>query len=240
VVINQTLARRFWKGRTPLGELLEVAGKPRTIVGIIGDMRSVPFHRTPMPEIWLPFVQCPSGTMIMALQLRAGDPVNLAAAVKREVREVDPDQPIDRVRAMGQVLMQDMGVIQTGTRLLGIFAIGALTLASLGIYGILSHSVSRRSSEFGIRMAMGARRRDVLALVLREGLALTLLGLVPGLFASLALGKVLSSALYGVRPLEPLILAGLALLLLLVALLACYLPARRATRVDPAAALRRP
>lgn len=237
-IINQALAQRHWKGRNPLGELIEIAGKPRTIVGIVGDMRSVPFHRTPMPEVWLPFAQFPSGTMMLAIQSKAGDPLKIAAALKREVREVDPDQPVDRVRTMEQVLMQDMGVIRTGTLLLAILAIGAVTLASVGIYGVLSHSVSRRTAEFGIRMALGARRSEVLAQVLKEGLALTVLGLVPGLLVSLMLGRVLSSALYGVRPLEPLILACLALLLLFVALLACYVPARRATRVDPVVALR--
>jgi putative ABC transport system permease protein len=191
-----------------------------------------------MPEIWLPFFQSPSRTMMLAVQVKAGDAIKIAEALKREVQAVDPDQPVDRIRTMEQVLMQDMGVIQTGTRLLAVLAFGAVMLASVGIYGVLSHSVSRRSAEFGIRMALGARRMDVLAQVLREGLALTILGLVPGVAASLALGKLLSSSLFGVRPIEPLILGSLVLLLLFVALLACYMPARRATRVDPAVALR--
>jgi putative ABC transport system permease protein len=237
-VINQSLARRYWKDRNPLGEQIEVAGRTRTIVGIAGDMRSVPFHKTPMPEIWLPFSQSPAGTMILAVQPRSGDPLRMAEAIKRDVQAVDPEQPVDRIRTMEQVQMQDMGVIRTGTRVLAILAVGAIALASVGLYGILSHSVSRRSAEFGVRMALGARRTDVLVQVMKEGLALTALGLAPGIAISLALGRVLSNSLYGVRPLEPLILAGLALLLLLVALLACYLPARRATRIDPAVALR--
>ncbi len=236
--VNQALARKFWQGRSPLGEQLEVGGTLRTIVGLIGDLRSVPLHKTPVPEIWVPFPQSPSGAVFLAAHTRTEDPRTIGSAIRRETEFVDPDQAVARIRSMDQVRLQDMGVIQAGTRLLGILACGAMILASVGLYGVLSHSVSRRLAEFGIRMAMGARRADVLTLVLREGMFLTMLGLVPGLILSLALGKVLASRLYGVQPVEPLILAGLVALLTLVSLLAYSLPALRATRVDPALALR--
>ncbi len=237
-VVNRTLAQRFWPGRNSLGEQIEIEGRLRTIVGIIGDLRSVPLHKTAVPEIWVPFLQAPSTTMMLTLRTRSDDPLKVCSAIRQETGFLDPDQPVARLRTMEQVRMQDMGVIQTGTRLLGFLACGAVLLASIGIYGVLSHSVSGRSAEFGIRMALGARRADVLALVLREGFTLTLFGLIPGILASLALGKVVSSRLFGVRPVEPLILGGLALLLTAISLLACTIPARRATRVDPVVALR--
>ncbi len=237
-LVNQALARNFWKERNPLGEQIVVAGTLRTIVGVIGDLRSVPLHKSPAPEIWVPFHQSPSGGMLLILHTRTGDPLRIASLVKQEVESLDPEQAVARIRSMDQVRMQDMGVILTGTRLLGILACGAMILAAVGIYGVLSHSVSSRTAEFGIRMAMGARRADVLVLVLGEGLRLASFGLLPGLMASLALGKVMASHLYGVRPAEPLILCGLILLLTAVSLLACWVPARKATGIDPIVALR--
>lgn len=237
-IVNQAMAGRYWKDLSPLGAEIEAGGTRRTIVGLIADMRSVPLHRKPQPEIWIPFDQAPSANMILAARTRTGNPLTFGPSLKRVLEALDPEQPIARIRTMDQVRMQDMGVILTGTRLLGIVALGALILAAAGIYGVLSYSVSHRTAEFGIRMALGARRADILRLVLREGMTLTALGMAPGLLGALALGKILASSLHGIRPMEPGILAGLGFLLLMVSLLACCVPAWRATRVDPMVALR--
>jgi putative ABC transport system permease protein len=176
--------------------------------------------------------------MALVVQTQLADPLEIAASVKQDVRAVDRDQPVSRIMTMEKVCASNMGAIKLGTSVLSLVALGALILASVGIYGVLAFSVSQRTNEIGIRMALGARPRDALLLVLRHGLTLTLFGIIPGLAASFAIGRVISSSLFGVSPVEPLILAGTSLLFVVVALAACYLPARRAAAVDPIEALR--
>jgi ABC-type antimicrobial peptide transport system permease subunit len=175
----------------------------------------------------------------MTLILRtAGDPEALAGAARREIMAIDKDQPVSDVRTMESWLGEAVARTRFGTLLLGAFAGLALILAAVGIYGVLSHSVAQRRSEIGVRMALGAQGGDVLRLVIRQGLALVLVGVVLGLLGALALTRVLSSLLYGVSATDPLTFAALALLLTGVSCLACYIPARRASRVDPLVALR--
>ncbi len=237
-VVNASAVPRYWDDRNPIGSRIEVAGRLRTIVGVVGDVRSVPLSLKAVPEIYLPFTQAPGNDMALIVQTALPDPLGVASTVKQEVRAIDPGQPVSRIMTMEQACSSNMGVINLGTAVLGIVSLGALTLAAVGIYGVLSFSVSQRIHEIGVRMALGARPRDLLRLVIRQGMTLTVLGIIPGLAVSLALGRVLSSSLYGVEPVEFVILAGISLLLTLVSLLACYVPAHRAASVDPIRALR--
>ncbi len=237
VVVNETLARKYWPQGNPLGEQVEVWGESRSIVGVIGDLRRAPLALKPQPEIYLPYVQNAGSQVFLAVNA-SGDPLRIAAALKRDIRALDPNQPVEPLQTMDKIRDRDMGVISLGSRLLGVLGASALALAAVGLYGVLSYSVARRSREFGIRVALGARPRDVQSLVLRQGIRISLCGIAPGLAVAFLLTRVLSRRLYGVAALEPLIVCCLALLLAAVALLAGYIPARRATRVDPVVALR--
>jgi putative ABC transport system permease protein len=175
----------------------------------------------------------------MTLILRTSvDPESVAPAARREILAIDKDQPVSDVRTMESWLADSVARTRFGTLLLGGFAGLALLLAAIGIYGVMSHSVAQRQSEIGVRMALGARAWDVLMLVIRQGLALVLVGVALGLIGALLLTRVLSSLLYGVSATDPLTFAAIALLLLAVSWIACYIPARRAARVDPLIAMR--
>jgi ABC-type antimicrobial peptide transport system permease subunit len=168
----------------------------------------------------------------------AGDPGDLAPAARREIQAIDKDQPVSDVRTMESWLSESLARTRFGTLLLGAFAGLALTLAAAGLYGVMSYSVAQRQNEIGVRMALGARAGDVLRLVIRQGLALVLAGVALGLLGALALTRLLASLLYEVSATDPLTFAALALLLTAVSAVACYLPARRAARVDPLIAMR--
>jgi len=237
-VINEAMARKYWRDQSPAGNRIRVAGVSRTIVGVAADVRGVPLSLKPVPEIYVPLAQHASREMALVVKTAASDPLAVIPSVKEELQALDPDQPVSRIMTMEKVCASNMGVIQFGTSVLGMVALGALILASVGLYGVLSFAVSQRTNEIGIRIAIGARPADVLRMVLRQGMALTLCGVVPGLAVSLVLGRVLSRAIFGISPVEPGILAGISTLLAAVALAACYLPARRAAAVDPIQALR--
>jgi ABC-type antimicrobial peptide transport system permease subunit len=164
--------------------------------------------------------------------------MSLVSAARQEIRAVDADQPVSNIATMEELLTEETGSRRLGMILLSAYAGLALLLASLGIYGVLSYFVAQQTPEIGVRMALGARPGDILGLVLRKGMTMTLLGIGVGLFGALALTRLMASLLFGVSATDPLIFAAIALLLAAVALLACYLPARRATRVDPMVALR--
>jgi putative ABC transport system permease protein len=237
-IVNEAWARRHAGGGGPVGMQIEVAGAVRTVVGMVGDQRTAPLRIAPAPEIFVPHVQSPGGQMWLVVRTSAGDPLSLAGHLKREIAAVDPNQAVDRIDTMDRVRRADMGVISMGTSIISILGIAITALAAIGLYGLLSHSIARRTAEIGIRVALGARDAEVMALVLRQGLRLVLVGLVPGLAASAALERVLRGRIYGLSGTEPLLLAGITMLMLSVALLACILPARRAARIDPATALR--
>jgi len=242
-MINETMAGKFWPGGEALGKRFKLGGPDApwmTVVGIVGDVRQMGLDVPVKAEMYFPYQQIDmfwAAPTFLAIR-SAGDPADLVAAVRREVRAVDPDQPISDVRTMEEILGREVAPRRLQMTLLAGFAGLALLLASLGIYGVISYAVSQRTPEIGIRMALGARPRDVLGMVVGGGLRLAALGVGIGLAAALALTRVMASLLYGVSTTDPLTFVSIPLLLLAVALAASYLPARRALRVDPVAALR--
>ena len=246
VIINETMARSYWPNETALGKRFKhgraASTRPwMTIVGIVADVRQMGVDVPVKAEMYMPFRQAGSQYWYAPRDLvirTLGNPTSLAAAVTAKVREVDPDQPVSNIRTMEQVLGEEIQQRRTGTTLLGVFAALAVMLAALGIYGVLSYLVTQRTPEFGVRMALGARSRDILRLVLKRGMSLALAGVVIGLAASFALTRLMQSLLFEVNASDPATFAALALVLSGVAFAACYVPARRATRVDPMVALR--
>jgi len=242
VLINATMAQRYWPGEDPIGKRIHLDGRNMagywaTVVGIVGDTKQYGLERKSKTEFYLPYLQRSVPSMELVVRT-ATDPLGLVNAVRSSVEAVDPDQPVYAVRTMGQYLAESVASRRTTMLLLGVFAGLALILAAVGIYGVMAYSVAQRTHEIGVRMALGAERGDVLKLVVRSGLKLALAGVAVGLVASVGLTRLMSSLLFGVRPTDPLTLGGVALLLTAVALLASYIPARRATRVDPTVALR--
>lgn len=192
----------------------------------------------PSPKTYIPYLQMTWSGMSLMVRTSSTDPASLAASLRREVQAVDKDQPVYNVKTLTQALSESLAPQRFSTLLLGIFAVIALLLAAVGIYGVMAYAVAQRTHEIGIRMALGAQQRDVLRLVVGQGLVLTLIGVACGLAAALVLTRLMTSLLYGVSATDPAIFIGIALLLTVVALLACYIPARRATKVDPMVALR--
>lgn len=239
VIISEALARRYWDGAEPLGKRLTIEGEktPREIVGVVGEIRQFGLANPAKPVIYMPFRQLPAPLLCFAVRT-ASNPLSLANAARQAVWTVDKDQAISHVMTMTQLVSESLAPQRVSVILLGIFAGLALLLAAVGIYGVISYSVTQRSHEIGVRIALGAEYRTVLKLVVGEGLRLALAGVALGVLGALGLTRFMSSLLYGVRPADPTTFVEVAVLLTLVALLASYIPARRATKVDPMVALR--
>jgi putative ABC transport system permease protein len=235
------MARRYFAGEDPIGMRLKTGGCTEcdwtTIVGVVGDVKNNGLSTEDDSAMYCPLTQEPSNMMTLVLRTE-GDPASFVATVRREVNSVDPDLALARIRTMDQLMSQSLGQSRYRGVLLGIFAVIALTLAAVGIYGVIAYAVSRRTREIGIRMALGARKLDIFKMVVGHGMILSLIGVVIGLAASLMLTRYLSSLLYGVSSTDPMTFTSVVLLLITVALSACSIPARRATRVDPINALR--
>lgn len=237
-IVNETLARRFWPGQDPVG--LKLATGPlgpnpsySTIIAVAGDVKNFGLDSEPSMDLYFP-----SFTPTYLVVKAAGDPLSLAEAVRREIHAIDSDLPISDLRSMDDVLAQSARSRRWTMAILAVFAGLALVLALVGIYGVMSWSVAQRTREIGIRMALGAKRGQVLGMVIRYGMKLSAVGLVIGIAGALALRQVMAGLVFEVSTADPMIYAAVALLMLIVALLACYVPARRAARVDPLVALR--
>ena len=241
VLISEGLARRFWPNEDPVGKIITVPDMltpaMRQIVGVVGDVRHYGLAEEAPIEIYRPFYQArwPFFTLVARASL---DSVQLGNTLRQAVASVDKDQPIQSVRMMEELASDSVALRRASMVLLAIFAAVALLLAALGIYSVMSYTVARRTQEIGIRMALGAQSRDVLRLVTREAILLALAGVVFGLLGAFALTRFLGTLLYGVQPIDPVTFLGVSVLLIFVALLASYLPARRAAKVDPIVALR--
>jgi putative ABC transport system permease protein len=244
-LINETMARQYWPGEKAIGKRFKLGGPDAnrpwmTIVGVAGDVRQMGIEEPVKAEMYVPYQQIKDDQWFAPRDLvirTAVDPLSIVAAARREIHQVDPDQPISNIRTMDEVLGEETASRRLGMTLLTIFAALALLLATLGIYGVLAYFVVQHTQEIGVRVALGAQRRDILRLVLKKGMLLALLGVGIGLGAAFALTRLMASLLYGVGTADPLTYAAIALLLTVVAFGACYLPARRATRVDPMVAL---
>jgi putative ABC transport system permease protein len=239
-IVNQAFARQFFPDQNAMEK--HVRSGARTgpwleIVGIVGNVRQLGPDHAESPEIYIPYLQGPVSDMDVVLR-SAGDPPNSVAAVKAAVRAVDANQPVYDVATMDERLSESIAPQRFNALLVGMFALLALGLGAIGIYGVLAYSVAQRTHEIGIRVALGAHGEDVLALIMGEGIRIVALGMGIGLLGALALTRLLRSLLFGVSPTDPVTLVAVSVGLALVAVLACYLPARRATRVDPMVALR--
>jgi putative ABC transport system permease protein len=242
-VINETLARRIWPGEDPLGKRLRT-GRPEMrspwleVVGVVADVKSYGVESATPLQTYVPIAQSPP-TNFWLVARTTGEPLQAAAGVERAIHSIDKDLPVSSVRPMDQLLGNSLAARRLTLVLMGSFAALALLLAAIGVYGVVSYSVRRRIHEIGVRMALGAQRRDVLKLILAQGARVALIGVAIGLGGALALTRWMETLLFETRPNDPLTFTVTAAALALVALFACYLPARRATKVDPMIALRR-
>jgi putative ABC transport system permease protein len=240
-IVNETMARRFWPRASAIGKHVKWFGEKNdwlTVIGVIRDVRQYDWAAPTQNEIYQPLGQSPKWNSMTLTVRTAQDPMTLAGAVEREVWAMDRDLPVSHVSRMEQVVANAVWQPRFWMGLLAVFAAVALLLAAIGVYGVMSYAMSRRTHEIGIRMALGARPASVLALVLRQGIALAATGIVLGAAGALGLTRLMASLLYDVTPTDPLTFTGVAILLAAVALTACYIPARRAARMDPVVALR--
>lgn len=239
-VINEALAAQQFPGEDPIGKRLNIPwGEDLVgeIVGVVGNVRESGLQEEPAPAIYWSFPQMPSGQLNVVLRT-AAEPTALASAAAAVVREIDPDQPVAEIRTMEQVVAGTMARPRFNLALLGGFAAASLLLAALGLFGVVSYSAVQRRHEMGVRVALGAGPGNVRRLIVGEGMTLTAIGLLVGLIAAAALTRLMTSLLHGVSPTDPLTLAGVAVFFAAVALVASYIPARRAARVDPVNAMR--
>jgi putative ABC transport system permease protein len=241
-IINETMARRFWPGEEALGKRFKLgpaqsANPWLTVVGIVGDMRRQGLERQAIAQIFRPYLQSSERRLILLIRT-TGEPTQLAPLVRHEIRALDKTVLVSGSSTLESLLARNVAHRRFQTWLLTLFSALALLLAAVGIYGLIHQSVALRTRELGTRLALGAQPRDVLRLVVGQGLSLALCGIGIGLLAAFALTRVLAGLLFGVTATDPATFIAAPLVLLLVALLACYLPARRAARVDPMLALR--
>ena len=240
VVINEAMARRYFPNENPLGQRLVVMfGKTETreIVGVMGDVLYNGLHAQPRAQMFVPYAQAPSSYMTFFVKTTT-EPNSQLAAVKGAIREVNPSQAFARTATMEELVSDSLKERRFNLFLLGMFAVMALLLATIGIYGSISYSTRQRTNEIGVRIALGAQSRDVLRLIVGQGLGLAVIGVVIGLAAAFLLTRAIKSLLFGVSPTDPLTFAAISVLLLFTALIASLIPARRATKVDPLIALR--
>jgi putative ABC transport system permease protein len=236
-IVNETLARRYWPGSEALGKRFGSGTNWLTIVGVVGDVKFTSLTREAEPEFYVPYRQQPIFDMVLAVR-SSSDPLRIAPALREAVRETDATQPVSRVTSMAEYLDNAVGTPRLSAVLLTAFGATALLLAAVGIYGVISFSVTRRTREIGVRIALGAAGRDVVRMVVGHALMLAVIGVAAGMGGALALTRVMQGMLYGVNATEPLAYLAASALLIAIAALAAYLPARRAARISPSDALR--
>ena len=239
-IINETFARRYFPGQDPIGQHVSLSGAQGPwleIVGLTRDGKYITLGEAPAPFLYQPLAQRHETGMVLLVRT-SGDPAQLIPAVRGEVKSIEPNLPLTNARTMEELLSTSLYPARMGAILLGAFGLLALLLASVGLYGVMSYSVSRRTREIGIRMALGARGGDVLRLVLRQSMTLVVFGVLLGLAAAFAATRVLVGFLYGVSPTDPSAFIGIAVLLTIVSLVASLVPARRAAHVDPLVAFK--
>jgi putative ABC transport system permease protein len=240
-VISQSLALDRWPDQDPIGHTIQFGNmdgdlRLLEIVGIVGDTHEYGLDEPPRPTVYVNLLQRPRAVMTVTM-LSDADTRSISSAARGVLQDLDPELPT-RFRTFQQVYSASMGSRRFNVILIGFFGITALLLATVGLFGLMAYSVNRRTREFGVRMALGATSGDVLGMVLRQGMRTSLIGIAIGIAGSFALTQTLSSMLFGVTATDPVTFGGVTLLLVAVALLACYIPARRATKVDPMVALR--
>jgi putative ABC transport system permease protein len=242
IVIDEEFARRYWPNEDPVGKRIAMGKEERprflTVLGVVGRVKMEGLSQdSNRVQGYFPFLQNPSNDMTVVLKA-SGDPNQLIAAVRQQVKTIDPDQPIYSIRTMDEIRAESVAPERLNLTLLSIFAGIALVLAIVGIYGVMSYSVTQRTHEIGIRMAIGAQPRDVFRMVIGQGMMLALIGVGIGLVGAFGLTRLMTTMLFGVEPTDPATFAAIAVLLTGVALVACYVPGRRATKVDPVVSLR--
>jgi putative ABC transport system permease protein len=244
-VVDESFARRFYPNEDPIGKRIKRGGpssaRPwKTIVGVVRSVRNQRLDATSLPQAYFPVFQEADEMYNLSFAVRAsgGEPSALTQSVRSAVLAVDRNQPVFDVKPLLQIVADSIALRRLALLLLSAFAVVALALAAAGIYGVMAYAVTQRTHEIGVRMALGARGGDVLRLIVRQGLKLALCGVALGLMVALALTRLMEALLFGVSPNDPLTFVGIALLLLVVAIVACWIPARRATKVDPMIALR--
>jgi predicted permease len=240
-VINETMARKYWPDEDPVGQQITADMNsywPKmTIVGVVRDIRLDGLDQTPWPEVFWPMAQLPSSSVWIVLRT-AGAPATLATAVRNEIRKIDPDVPLLEINTMEGVIDESLWRPRFAAVLVGLFSALGVILASAGVYGVTSYAVSQRTREFGLRSALGASQGDILRSVIGRGMRLILSGVALGLAGSVMLNRLISSQLYAIQGHDPVTLVSVSIFLVAIGLAGCYLPARRAVRVDPLAALR--
>ena len=239
--MSAALAERYFPGESPIGKRINVVTGPETfreIVGVVADVKQKGLTREITPHVYEPFAQAPDNFMTLIVRSSSHDASALVPTIRNKVFELDPELPLQRVSTLDTVISNSIRQQRFASVVLSVFAVVALVLALAGLYGVVSYAVANRTRELGIRVALGAQVSDVLKLVLKQGMAYVLLGEVVGILSALALTRLLGGLLFGVSPTDALTFVLVAVSLFLVALLACYVPARRATKVDPLKALR--
>jgi putative ABC transport system permease protein len=239
LVINEVLARQYWPDQDPIGKRVVTNLGPdwREIVGVVKSVRHMGLDDELHPEIYFPVAQFPWPNLTLVVRTN-GESLNFVGAVRNQVQAIDKDQPISNIHTMDELLARTVSQPRFNLILLAIFAGLALLLAAIGIYGVMSYLVTERTHEIGIRMALGAQTRDVLKLIVSQGLSLTSIGVAIGLIAAFGLTRLMRSLLFRVNTTDPLTFAVITLLVIAMALLACWIPARRAAKVDPLLSLR--
>ena len=242
VIVSENLARRFWPDEDPIGKRIQVRPTPTTIrslsiVGVAGDVKQFMFDPGPRLTLYVPFSQVPRSSMGLVLRT-SGDPMSAIASVRAQIQSVDPDQPIYEIKTMEKLIGDHVAGVKISAALMALFGVLALVLSAVGVYSVMAYAVTQRTREIGIRTALGAQPRDVLKLLVGQGMKPALIGVALGMGGSLALGRVMASLRFDISATDPLTLIGIAGLLTGVAMLACSIPARRAMKVDPMIALR--